>query len=268
MRAHCRRLFLHSVVAGALSAAGVLACTPFGAAGGAVGDDASPTSDASFDGAPPPASPDIDGGADAELPLDGGAAGPGTCLDFRTGTHGMTATGATHGPEGYRLEIGPGRTSSIRKTFTAPLGDLSIAHSVVSVLATSSRNGPFDTGAYLDLMAQYLGPTASYQSAPAMELEALETRLELNVWNAPNTYDRPYPIEVSGALPSPTLIRIDTRWADGQTRVTLGSAAFPLTTKKTSTTASAFTVVVGGKTYGGTTPNVTLTVQMLCVALE
>ena len=269
MRALLRRPFVASLASAALVAF-VVACAPFGAsdADTELGVDAasSSTMDGSLVDAPPSSD---DGSSDAQV-VDGpaGPPGPGTCLDFTTGTHGVSATGATHGADGYELEIRAGATSSIRKLFAAPTNVMKITRSVVTVVASASLGGAWQDGAYADIMAQYLGDSVSYTAAPAMELEAMKAKLELNVWHAANNYDRAYPIALATLPTKTSIFRLSTAWAAGTSTLDVGDTEFPLTTKQTTASATHFTVVVGGKTYNGGTPTIALTVKMLCVDLQ
>ncbi len=242
-----------------------LACTPFGAGASPTnGDDAAsglPGPDGSPDDAASGSEPD--GGADAGSDPD-----PlGTCLDFTTDTHGVTSEGATRGAEGFTLEIAPGKASSIRKTFTANVA--TITKSVVTVFASATATGTWATASYVDVMAQYLGDRTDFTAVPAMELELLQARLELNVWNAPNHSDGTYKIDLASLPPATSTFRIETTWPKGITNVDIGAAHFPITTAPTPTVSTnRFTVVVGGRTYDGTTPKVVFTVKKLCVDLR
>ena len=135
---------------------------------------------------------------------------------------------------------------------------------------TTAEAATWEDGAYLDLLAQYLGDTTSYASAPAMELELLRSSLELNVWHAPDKFDDTYVIQ-TGALTtsdSPVVSQIATSWPEGKTTVSLPGQDFPFATRATSTSTTRFTVVLGGTSHAGSTPKIVVTVQTLCVALE
>ncbi len=265
-----RELPRRSVVASlaAASVALAVACAPFGTSDGdtelAVDASSGPSTDGAPD-APPPAI--VDGASDAPV-FDGGPVGPGTCLDFTSAAHGVTATNANRNADGYTLEIHNGVTSSIRKSFTVSANITKVAKSVVTVAASANATGDWSNGAYVDVMAQYLGDATSYTSAPAMELEALKSRLELNVWNEQNAYDRAYPIALASLPPHASIFRLSTEWAAGKTTLDVGDASFSISTKKSSTSTTRFTVVLGGKTYGGGAPSLTINVKMLCVDLQ
>lgn len=263
-----RRSVVVIVAGGALTTALGLACAPFGAASTADDDEDGSASDASVaaDGPPPTlidgATPPDGSGVDASL-------GPGTCFDFTTGTHGMTETNATATADGYVLSIRAGQFSSIRKTFTTAQ-NVSLGKSTVRVLASAAIEGKWGPETYVDVMAQYLGDAPSYTAAPAMSLELLQSRLELNVWHAANTFDGTYMIETPAlAAGGPARwLAIESSWAQGKTDVVLDGTTFPFATKKTTSQSTELTLVIGGTVHDGPMPGVLLTVKALCVELR